>query len=62
MSDYTQHLFSYLEDSRVMTLSCGHVIPATNLLACPVTTTAGGADFDFTFEKRMSHAMVRPLA
>ncbi|KAF2102085.1 TFIIH basal transcription factor complex helicase subunit [Rhizodiscina lignyota] len=61
MNDYTQHLFPYLDNSSIMTLSCGHVIPRVNLLACPVTTTESGADFDFTFEKRMSHSMINDL-
>ena len=61
MSDYTQHLFSYLPDSRITTLSCGHVIPPSNLLACPITATINAVEFDFTFEKRMSSAMVTDL-
>ncbi|EFQ88691.1 hypothetical protein PTT_15338 [Pyrenophora teres f. teres 0-1] len=52
MSDYEQHLLSYLEPSKIMTLSCGHVIPPSNLLAVPVMRTSGGVEFDFTFENR----------
>jgi chromosome transmission fidelity protein 1 len=52
MSDYEQHLLSYLDPSKIMTLSCGHVIPPSNLLAVPVVRTTSGADFDFTFENR----------
>ncbi|KAF1835035.1 DNA repair helicase [Decorospora gaudefroyi] len=52
MSDYEQHLLSYLEPSKIMTLSCGHVIPPSNLLAVPVVRTTSGTEFDFTFETR----------
>jgi chromosome transmission fidelity protein 1 len=58
MSDYEQHLLSYLDPSRLTTLSCGHVIPPSNLLAAPVVRTADGTEFDFTFEKRTSEKMV----
>jgi chromosome transmission fidelity protein 1 len=62
MSDYEQHLLSYLASSKIMTLSCGHVIPPTNLLAIPVTQTLTGVDFDFTFEKRKSEKMVGAIS
>jgi len=58
MSDYEQHLLSYLDPSKIMTLSCGHVIPSSNLLAVPVVRTLSGQEFDFTFEKRNSEQMV----
>lgn len=61
MSDYEQHLLSYLDPSKIMTLSCGHVIPPTNLLAMPVTQTSSGPHFDFTFEKRKSEKMMADL-
>ncbi|KAF2687652.1 DNA repair helicase [Lentithecium fluviatile CBS 122367] len=61
MSDYEQHLLSYLEPSRIMTLSCGHVIPPSNLLAVPVVRTLSGHEFDFTFEKRNSEQMLIDL-
>lgn len=52
MSDYEQHLLPYLSPSKIMRLSCGHVIPPSNLLAVPVVTARSSADFDFTFENR----------
>ncbi|KAF1937512.1 DNA repair helicase [Clathrospora elynae] len=52
MSDYEQHLLSYLDPSNILTLSCGHVIPPSNLLAVPVVRTSSGAEFDFTFDNR----------
>ena len=58
MSDYNQHLLSYLDSSKIMTLSCGHVIPTSNLLAIPVIQTLNGTEFEFTFEKRNSDRTV----
>jgi chromosome transmission fidelity protein 1 len=52
MSDYEQHLLSYLDASKIMTLSCGHVVPPTNLLAAPIVRASSGSEFDFTFENR----------
>ncbi|KAH7115236.1 helicase C-terminal domain-containing protein [Dendryphion nanum] len=61
MSDYEQHLLSYLQPSKIMTLSCGHVIPPSSLLAVPVIKTLSGAEFDFTFAKRNSEKMMIDL-
>ncbi|KAI0121734.1 helicase C-terminal domain-containing protein [Xylariales sp. AK1849] len=61
--DYTAHLFPDLLTEKISTLSCGHVIPTTNLcvwtLASPRPT--GGIDFEFSFQKRSDKAMVREL-
>lgn len=58
MSDYEHHLLPYLDPRKIQTLSCGHVIPPSNLLAAPITTTANGAEFDFTFEGRNKESTV----
>lgn len=61
MSDYNQHLFSYVDASRLTTLSCDHIIPTSSLLASPVVTAPSGENFDFTFEKRMSQGTIFDL-
>ncbi|KAF1963263.1 DNA repair helicase [Byssothecium circinans] len=61
MSDYEDHLLSYLNPFKITTLSCGHVIPPSNLLAVPVVRTQTGSDFDFTFDKRNSEQMMIDL-
>ncbi|KAF2640024.1 ATP-dependent RNA helicase-like protein chl1 [Massarina eburnea CBS 473.64] len=61
MSDYGNHLLSYLDSSKIMTMSCGHVIPPSNLLAVPLVRAHSGHDFDFTFEKRNSEQMMIDL-
>lgn len=60
MSDYANHLFSYLAPERLDTFSYGHVIPKTNLVAQSLTQGLLGVDFDFTYEARGSEKMASP--
>ncbi|KAG9947580.1 ATP-dependent RNA helicase CHL1, partial [Aureobasidium melanogenum] len=52
MSDYTAQLFPYLDKTRITTLSCGHVIPTTNLFVSPVVTSRNNTEFNFSFSSR----------
>lgn len=61
MSDYEHHLLPYLDSGKIQTLSCGHVIPPSNLLAAPITTGANGVEFDFTFEGRNKESTITNL-
>jgi chromosome transmission fidelity protein 1 len=61
MSDYSNHLFSYLPPERLDTFSYGHVIPKTNLVAQSLTQGLMGNQFDFTYEGRNSEKMVSNL-
>ncbi|KAJ6026751.1 hypothetical protein N7460_011568 [Penicillium canescens] len=61
MSDYVNHLFSYLPPERLGTFSYGHVIPQTNLVAQSLTQGLLGSEFDFTYEKRNSEKMIVDL-
>ncbi|ERF76442.1 hypothetical protein EPUS_07322 [Endocarpon pusillum Z07020] len=58
MSDYKDHLFSYLPPDRLQAFSFGHVVPRENIFARSVSTGPSGVEFDFTFEKRKSFPMV----
>lgn len=58
MTDYKYNLFHYLPLERIQTLSCGHVIPPSNLLVCPVSNGRSGIEFDFTYSRRQSQSMV----
>lgn len=62
MKDYEQHLLSYLDPAKIMTLSCGHVIPPSSLLAIPVVQSLSGTDFDLTFESRNKEKTLFDLA
>jgi chromosome transmission fidelity protein 1 len=52
MEDYRQHLFSYIPESRIQTLTCSHIVPPSSLVVYPVSKDRRGTDFTFTFEKR----------
>lgn len=58
MSDYMNHLFSYVPSERLDTFSYGHVIPDTNLVAQSLSRGLMGSEFDFTYEARGSEKMV----
>lgn len=58
MSDYVKHLFSYVPKEGIVTLSCDHVVPASNLMAWSVERDAQGKEFDFTFQNRQSKGMI----
>lgn len=71
--DYKNHLFPNLSPEKITTLSCGHVIPASNLCvwtlgstrpAATITTSQGGSgqdSFEFSFSKRSDKNMIRQL-
>ncbi|KAK4160519.1 ATP-dependent RNA helicase chl1 [Cladorrhinum sp. PSN259] len=69
-NDYKAHLFPSLPDEKITTLSCGHVIPPSNLCVWTVASTkpstaagvSNDADsFEFSFSKRSNPAMIRSL-
>ncbi|KAK4107247.1 DNA repair helicase [Canariomyces notabilis] len=72
--DYKAHLFPTLPPSKITTLSCGHVIPASNLFVWalastrPIRSSSGNSAaalpqdaFEFSFQKRSDRAMIRQL-
>lgn len=68
--DYKTHLFPAFPSDKITTLSCGHVIPASNLCVWtlastrPTTGAAGVAPediFEFSFQKRSDRNMVCQL-
>jgi chromosome transmission fidelity protein 1 len=63
MSDYTSHLFPYLPSSSITTLSCGHVIPKSNLVAWNLSfgPSGKGSELEFTFKNRANETMVEEL-
>jgi chromosome transmission fidelity protein 1 len=64
--DYTAHLFPDVPPEKITTLSCGHVIPASNLcvwtLAAPKPTgPGGGLEFEFSYQRRGDKTMIYEL-
>lgn len=72
--DYKAHLFPYLGVDKITTLSCGHVIPSSNLCVWTFasmrpntakTNAAGDSAssdvFEFSFQKRSNKGMIRQL-
>lgn len=58
MEDYTQQLFPYL--TSVSTLSCGHIIPRSNLLVKTVSADSDGP-LEFNYKTRSSTHMMQRL-
>lgn len=60
--DYKDHLFPTLEESKITTLSCGHVIPSTNLCVRTLAASrAGGQSFEFSYQRRGDQEMIGQL-
>ncbi|TAQ83118.1 hypothetical protein B7494_g8557, partial [Chlorociboria aeruginascens] len=58
---FTSHLFPSLPDEKLSTLSCGHVIPPSNLLAWTLSHGPTGTPFSFTFQNRNDRSMIEEL-
>ncbi|KAG9244169.1 helicase C-terminal domain-containing protein [Calycina marina] len=61
MADYTCHLFPYLAPTSITTLSCGHVIPKSHLVAWNVSTGPSKGGFEFTYKNRGNGEMLDEL-
>lgn len=62
--DYKAHLFPYLQSEKIWTLSCGHVIPPSNLCVWTLASMKpSNSDdlFEFSFQKRSDKAMIKRL-
>lgn len=62
--DYKAHFFPYLQSGKIKTLSCGHVIPASNLCVWTLASMKpNNADdsFEFSFQKRSDKTMIKRL-
>ncbi|KAL4907620.1 hypothetical protein BDW74DRAFT_166311 [Aspergillus multicolor] len=61
MSDYVDHLFSYVPKDRLKTFSYGHVIPPENLIAHNLARGVLDSEFDFSYVGRDSERMILDL-
>ena len=58
---YFTTLFPSLPPSQITTLSCGHVIPSSNLLAWTLSRGPSGKEFNFTFSNRGDNELIDEL-
>ena len=61
MDDYARHLFPYVDPERLITWSCGHIIPKENLIVVPITKGPNKVEFDFTYQRRNVPAVIDAL-
>ncbi|XXH01043.1 Sterol 3-beta-glucosyltransferase [Hypoxylon texense] len=60
--DYTAHLFPDLPEHKITTVSCGHVIPSSNLCVWTLSSPGPKAmEFEFSFQKRSDKSMISQL-
>lgn len=61
-ADYKDHLFPSLTESKITTLSCGHVIPPENLCVWTLATARPDAPpFEFSYQRRGDRELIRQL-
>lgn len=57
-SDFTDILFPQITNNRVKIFSCGHIIPAENLLVLSFSKSQAGSTFNFNYENRNTTSMI----
>ncbi|KAK6454642.1 ATP-dependent RNA helicase CHL1 [Scheffersomyces xylosifermentans] len=60
MSDFKNYLFPYVDNTKIKTFSCSHIIPQENLKVFPIASN-DGVDLEFSFDKRNSISMIASL-
>ncbi|KAK9459158.1 helicase C-terminal domain-containing protein [Lipomyces oligophaga] len=61
IEDFRRYLFSYVPEDRIQILSCGHVIPRTNLGAWTVGSGPTGKKLVLTYSNQRSREMIEEL-
>ncbi|CDR88405.1 related to CHL1-protein of the DEAH box family [Sporisorium scitamineum] len=61
MSDFRQQLLPLVPPDRLVTFSCGHVIPPTNLMVSVLSASPKGLPFEFKFDSRENVDLVDEL-
>ncbi|CEH19298.1 chl1 helicase [Ceraceosorus bombacis] len=62
ISDFTTQLFPHIDPQRFHRFSCGHIIPADNLLAAIVPSGPRGTTFEFKYDSRGDMNVLDDLA
>ncbi|SPC64351.1 related to CHL1 - protein of the DEAH box family [Ustilago sp. UG-2017b] len=61
ISDFRQQLLPFLPSDRLVTFSCGHVIPPSNLMVSVLSSSPKGLPFEFKFDSRDNTDMLDQL-
>ncbi len=61
VSDLLMQVFPHLDPRDLARVSCGHVIPKSNLFASAVSVGPRKTRFEFKFDNRGDHALVSRL-
>lgn len=61
VSQMSQQLFPHVAPQSIRTISCGHVIPDSNLLMLPLAVGPSNAVLDFSFDKRSEQRVIEEL-
>ncbi|KAJ1026047.1 hypothetical protein NDA18_003707 [Ustilago nuda] len=61
ISDFRQQLLPFLPSERLVTFSCGHVIPPSNLMVSVLSSSPKGLPFEFKFDSRDNTDMLDQL-
>ncbi|KAL8711053.1 MAG: hypothetical protein Q9220_004434 [cf. Caloplaca sp. 1 TL-2023] len=61
MTDYNRHLFAYMNQNRLRTWNCGHIIPKDNLFLRSIGIAEDGTELDFSFATRGSFPRIQAL-
>ncbi|TKY84777.1 hypothetical protein EX895_005857 [Sporisorium graminicola] len=61
MSDFRQQLLPFVPPDRLVTFSCGHVIPPSNLMVSVLSASPKGLPFEFKFDTRDNTDLINEL-
>lgn len=61
ISDFRQQLLPFVTPDRLVTFSCGHVIPPSNLMVSVLSASPKGLPFEFKFDSRDNTEIVDEL-
>lgn len=58
LSDFAQQLLTFLNEQRIKTLSCAHVVPPSHILARALAIGPSGYRLEFKYEQRNDMKML----
>lgn len=61
MHEWSEQLFSCLDEDRLKTYSFGHIVSKNNIIVQPIAYSASGTNFDFTWKGKENSEMTNNL-